>query len=263
MSESPVTTLSCTQCGGELHPNEGQLFLVCPYCSATVYLDPSQVVFHWYLTPTIDPQQAGGQLNRWMSGSQTIKNLDKKAQIIDQSFQYFPLWYFLIQQNNHESVLLEPAAAISITELSRLALPAGDLKPYTHSIESESTNPSVPLETARTWVLEKQPGTVIRTCSLVHIPIHVFHYKFGKETYTAIVEAGTGTVLANIFPAKAEAPYLIAGGLTAIIYLCLAFFALSDSFRFGIHFNAGIALVIGLIVAPFLFIFAVIVASRV
>ncbi len=100
MNDSTASPLNCTQCGGALHPDEGQIFLTCPYCGATVYLDPAQVVFHWYLAPTLNPQQAGGELYRWMSGSQTVKDLDKKAQVVGQSFEYFPLWYFLIRQDN-------------------------------------------------------------------------------------------------------------------------------------------------------------------
>ncbi|MHC1782655.1 MAG: hypothetical protein AB9891_07845 [Anaerolineaceae bacterium] len=49
----PSENLTCTQCGGELHPDEGQLFITCPYCSASVYLDKSKVVFHWSLAPTL------------------------------------------------------------------------------------------------------------------------------------------------------------------------------------------------------------------
>ena len=53
-SEPPVATqLTCTQCGGELHPDEGQTFVTCPYCGAAVYLDKSRVVFHWYVAPTL------------------------------------------------------------------------------------------------------------------------------------------------------------------------------------------------------------------
>jgi len=256
MNETPVTTVNCTQCGGELHPNEGQLFLTCPYCSATVYLDPSQVVFHWFLAPTVDPQQAGGQLNRWMSGNQTVKDLDKKAQVTGQSFQYFPLWYFLAAQGNHEMPNLESAAAISITELTHLILPAGDLKPYAASIESQSVPPTVPLETARTWQQQKNPGSVIRQVAMVHVPIYIFHYTYRGQTFTAVVEAGTGSVLANLFPAKSEAPYLLAGGITAMVYLFLAWMSLST-------LGAGLALVLGLIVTPLLFLLAVMVASRV
>lgn len=257
MSDSPVTTLSCTQCGGELHPDEGQIFLPCPYCGATVYLDPTQVVFHWYLAPTLTPQQAAGELNRWMSGSQTVKNLDQKARVVDQSFQYFPLWFFLLAQNGGERTALEAAAAISITELTRLNLPAGDLKPYDSGIDAQATPPSVPLEAAREWVLQKHPGATLKQSSLVHIPLYIFHYTYQGQTFTALVEAGTGTVLANLFPAKAEAPYLIAGGITAMVYLCLAVVAL-----FGPS-AAGLALLLALIAAPFLFFMAIGIASRV
>jgi hypothetical protein len=258
MSQPAVTpSVSCTQCGGELSPGEGQIFLTCPYCSATIYLDPSQVVFHWFLAPTIDSQQAGGQLNRWMSGNQTVKDLDKKAQVIDQTFQYFPLWYFLAAMDHHETPLLEAAAAISTTELARLELPAGDLKPYAPATESQAVPPTVPLETAQGWVQQKHPGAIIKQSSLVHIPIHIFHYTYRKQTFTAVVEAGTGRVLANIYPAKAEAPYLLAGAITALVYLFLAFLALGSGESFIL------ALFLAALAAPFLFFFAVMVASRV
>ena len=77
----PATTLLCTQCGGELHPDEGQIFLTCPYCGSTVYLDKERVVFHWVLAPTLDEQKAGASLARWMAGNQTVKDLDKKARV--------------------------------------------------------------------------------------------------------------------------------------------------------------------------------------
>ena len=90
----PIGELHCTQCGGELHPDEGQIFITCPYCSSTVYLDKSKVVFHWYLAPTLDEEKAQGSLARWMAGNSTVKDLDKKSKLIDQSFAYFPMWYF-------------------------------------------------------------------------------------------------------------------------------------------------------------------------
>jgi hypothetical protein len=263
MNETPITSLNCTQCGGELHPDEGQRFLTCSFCGATVYLDPSQVVFHYYLVSTFIPEQAAGELNRWMSGNQTVKDLDKKARIIDQSFQYFPIWNFLVSRNNIETPVLEVGAATSVTELNRLNLPAGDLKPYDSSIESQAVPPTIPLDTARGWLMGKYNDAQIRQSSLVHIPIYIFHYAYRNKTYTALVEAGTGSVMANLFPAKAEAPYLLAGGLTAIVYLCLALIALGGFQAGALYIDAGIAFLIAVIAAPFLFIFAVLIASRV
>ena len=63
--------------------------------------------------------------------------------------------------------------------------------------------------------------------------------------------------------AKSEAPYILAGGLTAFVYLFLAILALAG-FHFGaIVLSSGLVLILALIAAPFLFVFAVVVASRV
>ena len=156
---SPATTqINCSQCGGELHPDEGQIFITSPYCSATVYLDRSRVVFHWYLAPTLNDQQAVSALYRWMSGSQTVKDLDKKARLVGQSFQYFPLWYFKRKTARGEEELLQPAAATSVTEITSLKLPAGDLRKYDPSLDAQSAEPSVPLDAALEWAGQAAAG---------------------------------------------------------------------------------------------------------
>lgn len=261
---TPSLVLTCTQCGGELHPEEGQTFLTCPYCSATVYLDKSRVVFHWSLAPTLNEDQAKGALARWMAGNQTVKDLDKKAHLLGVSFQYFPVWYLKHAMNNQEEISLEPAAATSITELRRLRLPAGDLQKYDSSLASQSVPPTVPLETALSWLQQTHNNAAqVKETALVHIPLFSFKYSYKERTYTAIVEAGTGATLANIFPAKAEAPYFLAAGIAALVYFCLAIIPIA----FGLGGNATIGLVIcagaGLVATPFLFALAAWVAAKV
>ena len=139
----PQTIVSCTQCGGELHPDEGQLFLTCPYCNSAVYLDKSKVVFHWYLAPTLDEGKARGALARWMAGNQTVKDLDKKAQIVGSTFEYFPVWYFKRRDpDGREQVLLEPAAATAISEIRHIQLPAGDLRKYEGGLDAQAHTPT-------------------------------------------------------------------------------------------------------------------------
>ena len=89
----------------------------------------------------------------------------------------------------------------------------------------KSTNavmPSVPLEAALAWLKEQENGAAPSESALVHVPIYIMKYVFNGTTYTAVVEAATGAVLANLFPAKAEAPYLAIALVTAAVYLCLA-----------------------------------------
>ncbi len=284
----PVSTvLTCSQCGGELHPDEGQIFLTCPFCSATVYLDKSRVVFHWYVAPTLNDQDASAALYRWMSGSQTVKDLDKKARVVGQSFQYFPVWYFKWQNQGKEEVALQPAAATSVSELASLKIPAGDLRKYDSALDAQSAAPTVPLEAGLEWVRHKNPGaapaapagtagaSARRTAeqsaaalamdemSIVHIPLYFFKYAFRDQTYTALVDAASGTVLANLFPAKQEAPYLLVGIVTALVYLCLAVMLLVTSNSAGGGIGLAVIIGLGVIAAPILFAWAYWVASRV
>jgi predicted RNA-binding Zn-ribbon protein involved in translation (DUF1610 family) len=264
----PESVLHCTQCGGELHPDEGQIFLTCPYCNSTVYLDKSRVVFHWYVAPTLNEPEARGALARWMSGNETVKDLDKKASVISVSFSYFPLWYFkLLHKDGKEVILLRPAAATAISDLRKLRLPAGDLRRYTEEIESQAQQPSVPLQTALGWVEQSEmPGTQIAEQSLVHVPVFTCQYTFQGRPYSAAVDGATGEVFASIFPAKAEAPYLLAGGISALVFLCLALFPVIGGLSNGSS-GAGIGFLlcsgIGLIVGLGLFALAAWVAAKV
>ena len=267
-TDQPESVIRCTQCGGELHPDEGQIFLVCPYCNAAVYLDKSRVVFHWYLAPTLDETKARGSLARWMAGNQTVKDLDKKAQITGSSFEYFPMWYFkqkLAREEEH--IWLQPGAATSVSEIRHVNLPAGDLRKYDPSLDSQSHPPTVPLQAALTWLGDQKVSPQeIAEQALVHIPLYTFKYAYQNSVYTALVEAATGSVFANIFPAKAEAPYQTVGGLAAIVFLCLATFPVIGALSSD-GSGAGVGLLacagVGLVVAPALFALAVWVAAKV
>ena len=265
---TPANIFPCTQCGGELHPDEGQLFLTCPYCESTVYLDKTRVVFHWYLASTLDEGKARANLARWMGGNDTVKNLDRKSKLVGSSFEFFPFWYFKSRdQSSAERLWLEPAAATSVSELKKINIPAGDLRKYEDVITPQAHDPTVPLTTVTQWLETRLPteSEIIET-ALVHIPIYTFKYVYKNETYTAIVEGATGGVFANIFPAKAESPFILVGGLAAFIFLCLATFpvfgALFGSGE-GVAIGSGLCIGLGILATPFLFALAVWVAAKV
>jgi predicted RNA-binding Zn-ribbon protein involved in translation (DUF1610 family) len=265
----PENVVTCTQCGGELHPDEGQIFLTCPFCNSTVYIDKSQVVFHWYLAPTLDETKARGALSRWMAGNQTVKDLDRKAQISEVAFQFFPMWFFKRRRaGGSEQIDLMPGAATAVSEIVRLRLPAGDLRKYNQDIDAQAVPPTVPLQAALGWLAAEQqaPKEEIAEQSLVHIPLYIFKYSYQGKIYTALVEGATGEVIANIYPAKAEAPYRVVGGLAALVYLCLALFPIAGGILNGSSGAAagfGLCATAGLIAAPVLFILAAWVAAKI
>ncbi len=229
-----ATTLNCSQCGGVLQPAPGEVFLTCPYCSSTVYLDRSRVVLHWAVACTLKPEEAQSALFRWMAGNQTVKDLDRKARVTGQAFQYFPLWYFRAGSPQDERIYLEPAAPLSISELKKLPLPAGDLLRYDPSLDAQAVAPDVTLQAATQWLANMgvDPDGV-RETSLVHVPIYTFKYAFGGQTYTTIVDGAAGRVFANIYPAKWEMPYLAIGGGDCLLYFLISWIPVIAAQAFG------------------------------
>lgn len=223
MTEAVASNLGCSQCGGTLDPAEGQVFLTCPYCSSTVYLDRSRVVFHWSVACTVDAAAAEASLRRWMAGNHTVKDLDQKARVTVRHFEHFPLWYFRCGAPGAETVFLEPAAALSVSELKGLPLPAGDLLPYEASLDATAVRPDVPLDTVTRWAAERGVSEAdVRERALVHVPVHVFKYDFEGQTWTAIVDGASGRVFANVFPAKNEGPYRAVAAAGCLVYFLLA-----------------------------------------
>lgn len=232
---APITTdeFRCAQCGGVLHPDEGQIFLACPYCGSAVYLDKSKVVFHWSLTPTVNADEAAANLRRWMAGNQTVKDLDRKAQVVSTTFQYFPLWYVKEhdQQTNKEKIFIEPAAATSISEIKSLDIPAGNLEKYDSALDAQAASPTVPFPAMLNWLAGRGvDADEVAEAALVHLPVYLFKYQFGGKMYTALVEGASGKVFANLFPAKAEAPYYLVAIFAVAGFLLISSFPIIGYF---------------------------------
>jgi len=264
----PSAEIKCAQCGGLLHPDEGQLFLICPYCSSSVYLDKSKVVFHWSLACTVVPDAARANLHRWMAGNATVKDLDRKAKVTSAAFQYFPVWYCKARTAaGKEQVYLEPAAAISVSEIKALAIPAGDLQKYDPGLDAQAVAPSVPFPAMLAWLAGRGVAAEqVLEAALVHLPVYIFKYDFAGKSYTALVEGASGKVFANLFPAKAEVPYFAVAAFSTLGFLVISLFplvgfALGGGLGFGIGLVA--ALVLGAVFAVPVFALAAYVSAKV
>jgi hypothetical protein len=148
MSNTP-TAILCLQCAAPLPVEQGTLFVTCEFCGTTNFVDKSGAVQHYVVRETVAEQDAAAALRRWMAGNQTVKDLDQKAVIAPPTFQLFPLWLLRVQQHGKEQVILEPAAATSVTELTELTIPASDLEPYDHTLDEAAVAPTVPYDTVK------------------------------------------------------------------------------------------------------------------
>jgi DNA-directed RNA polymerase subunit RPC12/RpoP len=223
--------IKCTQCGADVTIQQDETFIECPYCASALFLDKRKVVFHYVINSNFKPNEAEGNLKRWMAGNHTVKDLDIKSTITSTSFYYFPVWYFKTKDSSGDKIYIQPAAATSVSEIKKIPIPAGALKFYdkTQFADDQLVKPDVMYDSALAWL--QSSGVDLNTvheAALVHIPFYQFHYSFNSQSYTALVEASSGQVYANIFPAKSEAPFrvLFAMSIAAFIVTSIICFAL-------------------------------------
>jgi LSD1 subclass zinc finger protein len=250
MSESstvapPPTQLLCRQCAALLPVEQGSQYVTCSFCNATNYVDKGRAVFHYVVRETVRENEAVAALRRWMAGNATVKGLDSQAEIEQPVFELFPMWLIRAVQNGEEKVVMEPAAALSVSELKQLTIPAADLEPYDHTFDSTAVVPTVPYDMMLRWLADdyKIAQDEIREVSLVHLPLYLCKYNFQGRRYTAVVDAAAGKVFANLFPSKWEVPYLAIGALAFAAYFCAALIPLT-----GFMIGDGGGLAIGVLV---------------
>lgn len=241
MTESSVATqISCGQCGAELTVEHGAVYVTCEFCGTTSFVDKARAVFHYSLRVTVHETDALAALRRWMAGNETVKDLDRKGQIEPPTFERFPMWMVRVVHDEQERVFLKPAAALTVSELERMTVPAADLEPYHHELDATAVPPTVPYETMRQWLVDDyglEPEAVCEV-ALVHVPIYTCKYRFDGRWYTAIVDAATSKVFANIYPSKWEVPYRAVGAVAFVGYLCAAFIPLAG---YLLNEEAGLA----------------------
>jgi len=227
-----MTALRCPQCGGENELPSGVRLIQCAFCGGALFVDRSGLVSHYRLPRLLDREQAERALRRWMAGNETVKDLDEKAELVGLEPVSFPVWMFRRRAAGGESVLAEPAAPTPEPKMADLDVPAGQLEPYRAAEEGvETIAATVPLETARGWLSGavaaasagrpgggSPPRSEVIENALVHVPLWRAAYRFGGESWTALVEASTGRVLASVFPAKRETPFWLVAGLGLVVF---------------------------------------------
>jgi len=212
------SSILCTQCGGRNDLSTGHQFVTCIFCSTTLFVDRTQVVGHYRVAPLLDREEATAALRRWMAGNDTVKDLDKKAEIESLEPISFPVWLFRAQEGGGERVFFEPAAPTPIPQVSDLKVPAGGLEPYRpEEDEIQVVDVQVPLETARSWLDQREVGAVHET-ALVRVPFWKCRYRFEGESFLAAIDASTGAVLAGVYPEKSESPYVLVTILGLILF---------------------------------------------
>ena len=212
--------VACTQCGASIEPRAGERLLDCPYCDTALVVDGSATIIHEVMAPTVAYEQVPAHLRRFLGGTTTVADLDRKAQLGDPKREYFPFWAFTVADKNGERVVLQPAAPSSLQGLQGIELPAGSTRPMRTDMTGETpvVEPEVPLETAREWLTARLGEVSIRQTVLYHIPMFRTPYSWQGRTYQAAVDGVSGKVFPADFPAKAEAPFIGVAVAAVIVF---------------------------------------------
>jgi DNA-directed RNA polymerase subunit RPC12/RpoP len=212
--------VACTQCGASIAPRAGERLLECPYCDTALVVDGSATLIHEVMAPTVPFEQVPAHLRRFLGGTSTVADLDKKAQLGDPVLEYFPFWAFTVVGKEGEHVVLQPAAPSSLQGLQGIELPAGDTRPMNAELAGGAPviEPEVPLDTAREWLTARYGEVSIRQTVLYHLPMFRTPYSWQGKTYRAAVDGVSGKVFPADFPAKAEAPFVGVAMLAIVIF---------------------------------------------
>jgi DNA-directed RNA polymerase subunit RPC12/RpoP len=212
--------VACTQCGASIEPRAGERLLECPYCSTALVVDGSATLYHEVLSPTLTVEEVPAHLRRFLGGTSTVADLDRKAHLDEPKLEYFPFWAFTVAGKEGERVVLQPAAPSSLQGLQGLELPAGNTRPMKSEITGETPviEPEVPLETAQEWLTANLGEVEVRQTVLYHLPMFRTPYSWKGRAYQAAVDGVSGKVFPADFPAKAEAPFVGVAVLALVVF---------------------------------------------
>jgi len=189
----------------------GVKFVKCPYCASQVYIDRSGAGFYYALPYMVKENDAIGMFKRWAAGSTKAKDLDKLAQVAGVKRQYFPVYMFKRDLNGVEQVFIETAGSTTLPGLHSLKVPAGDLKMFDPSFDTQGAELVKP-DIEMLSYLNTLPGKP-KEQALVYFPIWKIDYVFNQKKYEIVLDGSSGEVFSAEFPMRSSTAYVAVAGV--------------------------------------------------
>jgi hypothetical protein len=184
----------------------GVKFVKCPYCASQIYVDRSGAGFYYALPYMVKENDAIGMFKRWAAGSTKAKDLDKLAQVAGVKRQYFPVYMFKRDLNGVEQVFIETAGSTTLPGLHSLKVPAGDLKIFDPSFDTQGAELVKP-DIEMLSYLNTLPGKP-KEQALVYFPIWKIDYVFNQKKFEIVLDGSSGEVFSAEFPMRSSTAYV-------------------------------------------------------
>jgi len=193
--------INCTQCGAGIPIEEDSEFLKCPYCDTSLYVETDRTVKHYYITRNLGKDDLSPVIQRKLS----YLEIKDKVEVSKSHMAYLPFWGLVTSGGK---TIVIPASAPPLEDLDHVKIPAGDLKLYNDQLEqdNEVVQPKLLLEDAALEarnVLGDQKATY-SSASLIHLPMFAVSYYCRGMRYRALVDAVSGEVYADDWPAAPQ-----------------------------------------------------------
>jgi hypothetical protein len=154
---------------------------------------------------------------RWAAGSTKAKDLDRLAQIAGVKRRYFPVYMFKRDLNGVEQVFIETAGSTTLPGLHSLKVPAGDLKIFDPSFDTQGAELVKP-DIEMLSYLNTLPGKP-KEQALVYFPIWTIDYVFNQKKYEVVLDGSSGEVFSAEFPMRSSTAYVT---VAAVGFLAIA-----------------------------------------
>lgn len=193
--------IKCTQCGAKVPIEQDTGFIRCPYCETSLYVDTDRTVKHFSMSPQIRPADLAPVIQRKLS----YMEIKDPVKVGRHNLVYFPFWRLDMEGGFSITV---PASPPVIEDIIQIKCPAGDLKLFAPELaaEEEVVEPQALLEDAVADAAKlmdnKEPK--FSAASLLHLPMYAVEYACGGARHKALVEAVSGEVYADDWPAAPQ-----------------------------------------------------------
>jgi len=281
MTDTQSKGLTCPACASAVPVPEGARLVTCPACRQRLFVQGDRGVRRWQLRRVVTRDQVQQTVTSFFSGMNKAGNLKRQAEIKELFLAYLPFWRMMayvagwrlgrVRRDKDSTKPIEVEileemqwndAAVDVSEfgVNRVPIAGKNFEPFDQdrlSAEGMIFEATESPTDATQWLLDEQhiAPENIREASLVHLPVFVCKYAFNKRRYTAMVDAATSKVFANIYPAKWEVPY-VAIGVAAFA----AFFVLS---LLSLFINFGLFVIGAPLLAILFFVLAVSISAKV
>jgi hypothetical protein len=189
--------ITCTQCGAKVPIEHDSAFLRCPYCETALYVETDRTVKHFQMTAAVGEKDIVPLLQRKLAGFE----INAPVSLGAVKPLWFPFWRLDAKMGG---AVMVPAAPAPLEDLASVKPPAGDLQLYTEREGERVVAPELLLEDAvvEGWkALGATEPLEFASASLVHLPLREVDYTCHNSRHRSVIEAVSGEVHADDWPA--------------------------------------------------------------